>query len=125
VRQPRCASSRLLWTRSARSDENAFRVGQATDEGGGREDRDTDHEHAPAPEQVGRTPREEEEAAEGDRVGADHPLQVLLREVERLADRRERNVDDRDIENRHEEGDAYERESLPPAGVWSRGDDGF
>ena len=39
------------------------------------------------PEQVGRAPAEEEEAAEGERVGADHPLQVLLREAEVALDR--------------------------------------
>ena len=38
-------------------------------------------EHAPAAEEVGRSPAEEQEAPEHERVGADHPLQVLLREA--------------------------------------------
>ena len=108
----------------ARGDQDTFRVRQAAEQGGRREDRHPDHEDAPAPEQVGRPSREEQEAAEGDRVGADHPLQVLPREVECLADRRQRDVHDRDVEDRHEEGDADKREGLPPAGIWSRGDDG-
>jgi hypothetical protein len=108
----------------ARRDEDALRIGQAADERGDREERNSDHEDAPAPEQVGRAAREEKEAPEGDRVGADHPLQVLPGEVERLADRRQRDVHDRDVEDRHEEGDADKREGLPPAGVWSRCDDG-
>ena len=62
----------------SRTDQDALAVRKAADERGEREERDPDHEHTPTAEVVGCAPAEEEEAAEGDRVGADHPLQVLL-----------------------------------------------
>ena len=40
------------------------------------------HEHAPAPEQVGHPPAEQQEAAEGEHVGVDDPGEVVLGEVE-------------------------------------------
>ncbi len=52
--------------------------------------------------EVGRAAAEEEEAAEDQRVGADHPLEVLLREPEVELDRRQRDVHDRDVEHDHE-----------------------
>ena len=74
-----------------------------------------DEEHAPPAEQVGGAPAEEEEAAEDERVGADHPLQVLLREPEVDLDRGQRDVHDRDVEHDHELHDAEERECPPVA----------
>ena len=47
-----------------------------------REHDEADDEHAPAAEKVGRPPAEEQEAPEHERVRADHPLEVLLREPE-------------------------------------------
>ena len=49
----------------ASRDQHPLGVGQTAGERGGREQRDADHEHAPAPEQIGRAPAEEQEAAEG------------------------------------------------------------
>ena len=43
--------------------------------------REPGHEQAPASEQVGEPAAEQQHAAEEDRVGGDHPLQALLREV--------------------------------------------
>ena len=43
---------------------------------GEREDHDAEEEDPPTPEEVGRPPPEEQEAAEHERVGADHPLEV-------------------------------------------------
>ena len=74
----------------------------------------------PPPEQVGRAPAEQQEAAERDRVRDEHPLQRVLRHVQRRLDRRQRDVDDRDVEHRHEERDADERERLPAARIRSR-----
>ena len=54
------------------------RPGEPAHERRGREEQDTGHEHTPAPEQVGRPSSEQEQAAEGERVGAQHPLQALL-----------------------------------------------
>ena len=49
---------------------------------GGREQQQPDHEDAPAAEEIGRAPAEQQEAGEGQRVGVDHPLQVDGREAE-------------------------------------------
>ena len=48
----------------------------------GGEDRQAEHEDPPSPEQIGRAPAEQQEAAEGQPVGGDDPLQVRLGEVE-------------------------------------------
>ena len=80
-----------------------------------REDDDADEEHAPAAEQVGRAPAEQQEAAEDERVGADHPLEVLLREAEVDLDRGQGDVHDRDVEDDHELHDAEERQRQPLA----------
>ena len=96
-----------------RRDEDALRPGEPAEERGEREDDDADHEHAPAPVQVGEAAGEQEEAAVRDRVRRDHPLQVVSREVQRRADRRQGHVDDRDVQDRHEERGTDHRERLP------------
>ncbi len=58
---------------------------------------------------------EQQEAAEDERVGADHPLEVLLREAEVDLDRRQGDVHDRDVEDDHELHDAQDRERPPLA----------
>ena len=58
------------------------RPGEPAQERAEREDDEAEHEDAPAPEQVGSAAAEQQEAAEDERVGADHPLQVFLREAE-------------------------------------------
>ena len=75
------------------------------------------HEEATAPEQVRETAAEQQHAAEEDRVGGDHPLQALLREVQIGLDRRQRDVHDRDVEHDHElRGDDH-RQCPPPSAV--------
>ena len=54
---------------------------------------------------------EEEEGAEGQRVASDDPLQVRRREVQLALDRRERDVDDAEVELEHELGGDHESES--------------
>ena len=49
-----------------------------------REDNQAGHEDDPAPEDVRETAAEQEEATEDQRVGADHPLKVLLGEAQVL-----------------------------------------
>ena len=83
----------------------------------GREEQDTGHEQAPAPEQVGRPSSEQEQAAEGERVGAQHPLQALLGEAEVRLDRGQRHEHDRGVEEHHEEGAAEERKRPPAPGI--------
>ena len=63
-------------------------------------------EHAPASEQVGGAAAEHQEAGERDRVGVDDPLQAGGREVQAVAHRRQRHVDDGDVEDDHELGQA-------------------
>ena len=96
-----------------RGDQDALRPGQAAEERGDGEDDDADQEDAEAAEVVGGATAEQQEPAEGDGVGGDHPLQVRLAEVERTADRRQRDVDDRHVEHGHEERRADDREHLP------------
>ena len=59
-------------------------------------------EHPPPAEQVGGAAAEQEEAGEGQRVRVDDPLQAGGREAEVVADRRQGDVDDRDVEDHHE-----------------------
>ena len=58
-------------------------------------------------------PAEEEEGAEGQRVASDDPLQVSRREVQPALDRRERDVDDAEVELEHELGCDHESEAVP------------
>jgi len=66
--------------------------------GAGEEDQAGD-EHAPAAEQVRHAPAQQQEPAEGERVGVDDPRQVVGREVQRVTDAREGDVDDRSVED--------------------------
>ena len=59
-------------------------------------------EEAAAAEQIGEPSAEQEEAAEEDRVGGDHPLEALLGEIQVVLDRRQRDVHDRHVEHDHE-----------------------
>ena len=95
-------------------------------ERGDGEEEDADDEHPPAPEQVGRPSSEQQQAGEGERVGADHPLQPLLREAEVGLDRGQRDDHDRRVEDHHQEGAAEEGERPPATRIgsslpaWSR-----
>ena len=82
-------------------------------ERGEREHDEPGEKDPPAPEQVGRAPAEEQEAPEHERVGADDPLQVLLRESEVDLDRGQRHVHDCDVQDDHELHDA-EKPQRPP-----------
>jgi hypothetical protein len=94
-----------------------IRPGEPTEKRSEREDRHADHEHAAAPEKVGGAATEQEQAGEGERVGADHPLQPLRREVELFLDRGKRDGHDRGVQDHHEKGTAEERERPPAARV--------
>jgi hypothetical protein len=72
------------------------------------------HEDAPATEQVGGAAAEQEEAAEGEDIGVDDPGQVFLGEVERPADRGQRDVDDRGVEDDDELGRTEQDQRQPP-----------
>ena len=74
-------------------------------------------EHPAAPEQVGGAPAQQEQTAEAEQVGAQHPLQIPGRERQVRVDRGQRDDDDRGIEDDHEERRAQQRKRLPAAGV--------
>ncbi len=79
------------------------------------------HEDPAAAEQVGGTAPEQEEAAEGEHVGVDDPGQVLLGEVERVADRGQGDVDDRGVEDDDELGRAEQDQRQPAFRLEFRG----
>ena len=80
---------------------------------------DAEHEDPPPPEQVAGAPAEQQQPAEGERVGVDDPFQVGTGKVQRVLDVRQRHVDDGGIEHDHElrGRDDREREAEPP---WRR-----
>ena len=90
---------------------------EAAEQRGDREQHETTHEQAPAAEQVGHSPAEQQEAAERQRVRVRDPGEVLRREVQVLADRRDRDVDDRDVQDDHELRRGQESERQPFAAL--------
>ena len=86
----------------AEADQRGLRPGEAAEQRADGEEGEPRDEQPPAPEQVGEPAAEQQDAAEHDRVGGDHPLQVRLREVQVGLDRRQRDVHDRDVEDDHE-----------------------
>ncbi len=97
----------------AGGDQLGFGGGEARCQRGDRDQHQPGHEDAPAPQQVRGAAAEQEEAAEGEHVGVDDPGQVLVGEVERFADRRQRDVDDRGIEDDHELGRGQQDQGQP------------
>ena len=80
---------------------------------GGGEQHEADEEDLLPPGQVAGPAAEEEEAAEQQCVRIHDPLQVGVRHVEVLLDRRQRDVHDRRVEDDHELGEADEDEDEP------------
>ena len=119
----------MPWTKRA-ADEHGLAVGRSAGDGGEGEQRHTGQEHLLAADEVAQAARHEEEAAEGDEVGVDHPGQAGLGEVQAVLDVRERHVDDGAVERVHEHGQADDDEGYPAPTVaggvvaarWGRGD---
>ena len=99
----------------ASGDQLALIGGETRGERGDGHDEQARHEDAPAPEQVGRTTTEQQEAAERDHVRVDDPRQVLLGEVKAPADAGQRDVDDRRVEDDDELRHAEQDQGGPPA----------
>jgi hypothetical protein len=92
------------------------RVGrQRAEQRGEREDPQPDREDAAAAEPVGERACGEDESGKRERVGVDHPLQVGEAAAEILLDRRQRRVDDGDVEKKHERRHADGAEGPPLA----------
>jgi hypothetical protein len=92
-------------------------VREAARERAEREEGQAGEEDPLATEQVGHAAAEQQESAEGDRVGGDHPLHALLGDAQVLLDRRDRDVHDRDVEDGHEERRADDPEDQPAARI--------
>ena len=78
--------------------------GQAAGERAQREDQHAGHEHPAAAVDVAEPAAEQKEAAEGERVRGDDPLEAGAAEPERPLDVRQGNVHDRGVEHDHELG---------------------
>jgi DNA-binding MarR family transcriptional regulator len=101
----------------AEADQRAFRPGEPVEQRAHGEEREPRHEQAATAEQVGEPAAEEQDAAEEDRVGRDHPLQALLGEVQVGPDRRQRHVHDRHVQDDHELRRDDDREGDPAPAV--------
>jgi hypothetical protein len=102
---------------AAREDQRRRRVGEAVEERGACEHDHACEEDALAAEQIAGAAAEEQEAAEGQRVGVDDPLQVALGHVQVGLDRRQGDVHDRRVEDDHELRQADEAEDEPGVDV--------
>ena len=100
-----------------RREQPSLRLRDPARERGEREQHQSEHEHPAAPEQVGHAAAEQQEAAEGQRVGVDDPRKIGPREVKGPADRRQRDVHDRGVDHddelRHRE---QQQGEILPAG---------
>ncbi len=103
----------------ARGDQRRFRPREARHQRSHREENDACEEDAPTPEQIGRPPPEEQKATEHERVRADYPLQVLLREPQVDLNRRQRHIHDCNVQDDHELHDAQKRQCQPFASIRS------
>ena len=72
----------------------------------------------PTPPEITDGSAEQQEAAEGECVRGHNPLQVGLGEVQVAADCRQRDVDDRQIDDRHEERHCQQRKRAPTIDMW-------
>jgi hypothetical protein len=69
-----------------------------------------DGEDPPRSEAIGEPAADEEQAAEGQQVGIDHPREIGHREVQLLPDRGQGDVGDGVVDQEHELGDAGEQQ---------------
>jgi hypothetical protein len=92
---------------AARSQQRRLRLRHAADKRRPGEQRRPGHEQPPAPEAVGEAPAQQQEPAEDEGVGVEHPQQVLLGEAEVALDRRQGDVHDRRLDRR--QGDVHDR----------------
>ena len=93
-------------------------MGQAAGQGRAGEHHQPCDEHQAAAEQVGHPAAQEQEAAVGEDVAVDHPLQALLAEAEIVLDRRQGDIQDRGVEHVHEldETEQHQDRDAPPGG---------
>ena len=98
------------------ADEDLEAARGAGERRGAGEPEQADDEGALAAEDVADPPPEQEQAAEGERVGGDHPLAAVVGEAEVGLGRRQGDVDDRRVEDDHQLRQAEDGEDPPAAG---------
>jgi hypothetical protein len=98
---------------AAGGDQHPGAGGEAVEQRGGREDEHAGDEQPAPADEVGGAAAEQQEPAEHQRVGVDHPLQVRRRELEVVLDRRQRDVHDRGVEDDHELREADQHQDEP------------
>ena len=99
----------------AGADQDREAGGEAAERGGAGEPDQADDEDALAAEEVADPAAEQQQAAEGERVGGDDPLAGRVGEAERFLGGRQGDVDDRRVEDDHQLGEAEDREDQPAA----------
>jgi hypothetical protein len=97
-----------------RADQHRRVACEPAGERGEREQRHAGDQDAAAAEQVGGAAAEQHEAAVGEQVTAQHPLQALHREVQVVPDRRQGDVDDRGVDKIEEPDHAEEGQGQLP-----------
>ena len=102
----------------AGEDQELGRGREPVQERGDGEDHEPDQEQPLSPDQVAGAPAEEQEAAEDQGVGVDHPLQLGRRHLEVLLDRGQRDVHDGRVQDDHELRHADEAEDEPGIGAF-------
>src|ERR1043165_6858598 len=85
-----------------RGDEQSLCGGEPAEQRRDREDGDATEKHPVAADEVPDPAREQQQPAEGDEVGVDHPCEPGLREVEVGLDDRKSDVDDGPVEDDHQ-----------------------
>ena len=95
-------------------DQRALGLGEAAGQGGGGENEEANDEDLPAAKKVGEAAAKQQEAAECEDVCVDDPGEAVLVELKVSADRRERHVHDRGVEDDDELSHAEERQRSPP-----------
>ena len=98
-------------------DEHLLRPREAADSGGCGEESDPGEKQPPVPKEVAEPTAEQKEPAESEQVGVHDPRERLLREAEIHPGRRQRDPDDRHVEDDHEftQAEDQEREPAPVA----------
>ena len=87
-------------------DQHLLALRKGAQKRGGREHAQPGQEYASMTEQVSEAPCQQQQAAEGDQIGVDHPGEVVLGEVEVVLDRGERDVHDGRVEHDHQDARA-------------------
>jgi hypothetical protein len=109
-----CAEDALQGTGG---DEDAEGLRGPAEGGGDGEADQADDEGGLAAEEVADAAAEQQQAAEGEGVGGDDPLAVLVREGQGGLGGRQRDVHDRRVEDDHQLSEAEDPEDRPAAGV--------